>query len=217
ITSAAQADPNGIVHGNNTPSEVDQDQVAPVPVAIVDLVITKDVDNATPNNGDTLTYTLTVVNQGPSDATGIIIEDNLPIGVSYISHVASGGNVNTYTNGNWTIGSLSKGTSAFLTIDALVTAEGTIAGTSIVNTITNVTVNETDLTPGIDDPSAEIIISASDLVTTKVVDNAIPNEGDTVTYTITVLNNGPSVATGVSLTDNLPIGVTYVSHSTLEG
>ncbi|MGV6827759.1 MAG: DUF11 domain-containing protein, partial [Flavobacteriales bacterium] len=53
--------------------------------------------------------------------------------------------------------------------------------------------------------------TSTDLVTTKVVDNAAPAEGDTIVYTIEVTNNGPDDATGVSLTDSLPAGVTYVS------
>ena len=38
-------------------------------------------------------------------------------------------------------------------------------------------------------------------------------EGDDVTYTITVTNNGPDAATSVLLTDTLPSGVTFVSAS----
>ena len=38
-------------------------------------------------------------------------------------------------------------------------------------------------------------------------------EGDDVTYTITLTNNGPDAATGVLLTDTLPAGATFVSAS----
>ena len=37
--------------------------------------------------------------------------------------------------------------------------------------------------------------------------------GDTLTYTLTAINNGPGDATGVTLTDRLPTGVTFVSAS----
>ncbi|MBL4745869.1 MAG: DUF11 domain-containing protein, partial [Flavobacteriaceae bacterium] len=49
--------------------------------------------------------------------------------------------------------------------------------------------------------SVLIVECSTDLVTSKVVDNTSPNEGDTIVYTLSVLNNGPSDATGVSLTD----------------
>ena len=52
-----------------------------------------------------------------------------------------------------------------------------------------------------------------DLKTEKTVDNPSPSEGATIVYTLKVTNNGPSDATNVSLTDKLPTGVTYVSHT----
>ncbi|MEQ9285952.1 MAG: Ig-like domain-containing protein, partial [Cyclobacteriaceae bacterium] len=51
----------------------------------------------------------------------------------------------------------------------------------------------------------------SDLAIEKSVDNDTPAVGDDVVFTITVTNNGPSIATGVSATDQLPSGYTYVS------
>jgi uncharacterized repeat protein (TIGR01451 family) len=42
--------------------------------------------------------------------------------------------------------------------------------------------------------------------------NPVP-VGGAVTYTITVTNNGPSTATGVTMTDTLPVGVSFVSVS----
>jgi len=41
--------------------------------------------------------------------------------------------------------------------------------------------------------------------------------GSNLTYTILVKNNGPAVATGVTLTDTLPSSVTYVSATTTQG
>ncbi|NKQ41021.1 MAG: DUF11 domain-containing protein, partial [Sulfurovum sp.] len=49
----------------------------------------------------------------------------------------------------------------------------------------------------------------ANLVTEKTVDNSTPQEGDSVTFTITVKNHGASHATTVSLTDTLPAGITY--------
>ena len=52
----------------------------------------------------------------------------------------------------------------------------------------------------------------ADLALDKTVDDPTPSEGDTITYTVTLTNNGPDTATGVQVTDLLPAGVTYVSE-----
>ena len=57
-----------------------------------------------------------------------------------------------------------------------------------------------------------------DLSLTKTVDNANPSIGQTVIYQITVGNAaGLSTATGVTVTDLLPPGVTFVSASASQG
>ena len=220
ITSADQPDPNGIVHGNNTPGEIDQDDVTTTPISVSNLITTKNVDNATPNTGDIVTYTLTVVNNGPSIATNVSLTDNLPTGTSYVSHIATGGSVNTYSGGVWNIGTIDIGDSATLTINALVTAQGTAAQTPIVNTATAATGDQFDPTTIGDDLVEPITVTASELVTTKTVAAQFDgtfDEGDTVVYTITVENQGPSNATNVSLVDLLPAGLTFSNATVTSG
>ncbi|WP_428657071.1 SdrD B-like domain-containing protein [Runella sp.] len=52
---------------------------------------------------------------------------------------------------------------------------------------------------------------AADLSLAKIVSNKTPNQNDNVTYTISVKNDGPSVATNVEVTDTLKAGLQYVS------
>ncbi len=58
-------------------------------VRTADLVITKtdDVDPIAQN--ETLTYTVTVTNDGPEDAVDLLVTDTLPTGVTYVSSTAS--------------------------------------------------------------------------------------------------------------------------------
>jgi len=47
--------------------------------------------------------------------------------------------------------------------------------------------------------------------------NASPNLGEDVTFTVTVSNGGPDFATGISITDLLPAGLTFVSATPSQG
>jgi choice-of-anchor A domain-containing protein/uncharacterized repeat protein (TIGR01451 family) len=50
-----------------------------------DVTVTKSASTATPHGGDTITYTLTAKNLGTADATGVVITDALPAGLTYVS------------------------------------------------------------------------------------------------------------------------------------
>ena len=169
-----------------------------------DLVITKIVDNGTPDEGDTVTFTVTVTNNGPAQASNVSIDDALPAGLTAGTITPSQG---SYTAPTWTVGTLADGASATLTITADVDA-GT-AGSTITNTVTNVTLDQTDSNTSADDPSESITVgNSTDLFIGKTVDNGSPDEGDTVTFTVTVTNSGPAQATNVSIDDALPAGLT---------
>jgi len=180
-----------------------------------DLSLTKSVDNAEPNEGDTIVYTITLSNAGPSTGTGIQVTDALPASLTYVSD--NGGAAYNSGTGVWSVASLASGGSISLAITATINI-GT-AGSTITNTaeVTVAGQPDPDSTPNNNDPgeddqsSIALTVQSADLVVEKTVDNPTPNEGDTIVYTITLTNDGPSDATGVTLGDLLPVGVTYVS------
>ena len=92
------------------------------------------------------------------------------------------------------------------------------------NTITNITTAATGdqvdpSTVGDDLEEAVVIDNTTDLITVKTLasGDSNPDEGDTVTFDITVTNNGGAQATNVSLTDTLPTGITFTGSSTTPG
>lgn len=93
-----------------------------------DLAVSKSVNDTTPQEGSVITYTIGVVNQGPGNATGVVVSDALPVSVTLISSNTAQG---TYTNGLWSIGSIDSGKGVTLTVIGKV-AMGT-AGRSITN------------------------------------------------------------------------------------
>jgi uncharacterized repeat protein (TIGR01451 family) len=99
-----------------------------------DLAIQKSIDDATPDNGQTITYAITVTNNGPADASDVVVTDILPAGVSYVSDNSTTTETTYATStGHWTIGTLANGITKELHIVAQVTAEG---GQSVSNTAT---------------------------------------------------------------------------------
>ncbi|MFO0807782.1 MAG: SdrD B-like domain-containing protein [Gemmataceae bacterium] len=184
-----------------------------------DLSLTKAVDNATPNIGQTVTFTLTLTNSGPGDATGVTVTDVLPAGLAFVSASTATGSYSS-TTGIWTIGALANGATATLTLRATVTTPG--AKTNIAE-VTTSDQPDPDSTPGNnsttedDDDTATVTPQVADLSLTKTVDNATPILGSNVTFTITVRNAGPNGATNVAVRDVLPSGLTFVSATPSQG
>ena len=207
---------------NNTDTETTATQ------GTIDLVVTKSdsADPAAP--GNTLTYTILVQNSGPSDATLVTLNDNLPDGIQITSATSTVGTVTIPASAQDTtaannddltvnIGNLANGASATITVVA--TILGATRGT-LTNVATAATGNTalTDSNPANNSDTETTLLTPSiDLAVTKT-DSADPViAGNQLTYTIVVTNNGPSQATNVSLTDTLPTGVTFVSGTSTTG
>ena len=217
ISASDQFDPNSIPN-NGVESEDDQDSVTVVP-PVIDLELDKSIDIDRVVVGQQIRYTVVVNNQGPDDATGVVISDELPPGLNFVDSNATVGSYNL-TTGRWVLGNLPANSSETLTIDA------------IVNTVQTTTNNaeviladqfDSDSVPGNSNPneddydSATFVLAEADLSLTKKVDNAKPNVGENVSFTITVMNGGVDPATNVQILDPLPIGLEYVSSSALAG
>jgi uncharacterized repeat protein (TIGR01451 family) len=179
--------------------------------ASADLAIEKTVDNPTPNVGDSVTFTITLSNNGPDDSTGAEVTDLLPQGVTLQNAVASQGSYDA-ASGVWTLGPIANGSTATLALTVSVDQPGAITN---IATITGE--NENDPVQSNNESGAAINGQLADIEVLKTVDNAAPNVGDTVTFTITAHDNGPDDATGVAITDNVPAGLALVSATPSQG
>ncbi|HEY7428392.1 MAG TPA: isopeptide-forming domain-containing fimbrial protein, partial [Gemmataceae bacterium] len=108
ISHTDSVDPNA---SNNQASATETPQLA-------DLSVRKTVSNSRPNVGDTITYSVTVTNSGPNNATNVTLTDPLPAGLTFVS--SSAGAAYDSTTGLWTVGTLANGASTVLTITAIV-------------------------------------------------------------------------------------------------
>ncbi|MBX7104650.1 MAG: DUF11 domain-containing protein, partial [Gemmataceae bacterium] len=174
------------------------------------LRIEKSVNNSRPNVGDTISFTLSVTNNGPAGTTGVVVNDPMPTGLTFVSATGTG----SYNSGTgaWTIGNLANGAVATITINALVA--GPNASTNVA-TIASSSAPDPD--PTDNTASTPVTPQRSDLGIFKSIDDNTPNVGQIVTYAILVTNYGPDPATGIQVTDLLPAGTTFVSATTLSG
>ena len=113
---------------------------APLPVA--DVSITKSDSPDPVTAGDTLTYSLTITNNGPDKATGVNVTDTLPVGVTPVSATPSPGTCILGAVVTCDIGDLEPGANATITID--VTVDSAAACESILTNMAEVSSNEPD-------------------------------------------------------------------------
>jgi uncharacterized repeat protein (TIGR01451 family) len=126
-----------------------------------DLRIVKTINNSTPNTGSNVTFTLTASNLGPDPANNTVVNDLLPSGYTFVSATAQVGSYDSGT-GIWTLGSLSNGATATLTIVATVNASGSYANTATISSNSsdpNLVNNTSSVTPSpISCPSTSPVI-----------------------------------------------------------
>ncbi|MEP5615887.1 MAG: gliding motility-associated C-terminal domain-containing protein [Flavobacteriaceae bacterium] len=200
--------------------EDDQDEISVSPIPLVDVVVTKTADNLTPNVGDPIAFTVIVNNDGPSDATNVVVTDVLASGYELVSALPSGGTYDA-SNGSWTLGNLANGASENIVITANVLASGDYTNTA---ELTGLSETDIDSEPSNNDSTEDdqqtivpVPVMMSDLLLRKSVDILSPLVGEEVIFNISITNNGPSDVTGVEIIDLLPSGYTYVSNNRTAG
>ena len=190
---------------DNSPGGNEDQEVTGIDIA-ADLGIEKAGDPKTVVTGERLTYTLTVTNRGPSDATGVTVTDTLPVGVDYVS--SSPGGVCSESLGVVTcdVDALGAGSDTELTVVV-----------DVASWVTSALENEATVAGAEYDPVSENDSATLTTMITTVADLGIEKTGDPgtvagerLTYTLVVTNHGPSDATMVVVTDTLPEGVSYV-------
>ncbi len=161
----------------------DDDSLDMLQVGNVDLAVTKSVTPAVPAEGDIVTYTIGLTNNGPDSATGVVLTDTLPVDLTYSTSSATQGSYDS-ASGAWTVGDLALNGVATLTLITTVNS-GTL-GKTIVNSIDGLASNEQDSNPANDTASASIRVKSMRLIGRVTVQDsspAVPVSEATVTVT----------------------------------
>jgi uncharacterized repeat protein (TIGR01451 family) len=182
--------------------------------ALADLALTKSGPSSVVA-GTPITWTLSVANKGPSTASNVAITDTVPAGVTITSASMSGASCTTGVAGDptqptvCTFGSLSPGaTSSTMTVNATVNPRttGILQNDARVSSDTF----DNNASNNLANTETTVVVQSSLSVAIAATPNPV-TAGTPLSYPITVSNAGPSTATGVTLTDPLPSGVTFSS------
>ena len=171
-----------------------------------DLSVLKTVNNTNPNYMDIVNWTIIVKNNGPDVAHNVTVQDVIPQSLILLD-ASQGYNSKT---GMWEVESLGVGENVTFNLITRVATTGIITNDANVYGVEY----DYDLSNNRDD---EVIMvdPAADLSIIKSVNSSKVNFLDIVKWTLTITNNGPDNATGVTIVDVLPEGFTYI-NSTLE-
>jgi serine protease AprX len=175
-------------------------------VSMADLSVTMSGSPDPVPVGGQVVYSVQISNAGLVNATSVTLSFPLPPNTGYVSSTWAC----TYASGSYTcpVGA--------------VAANGQVGGTitlspDSVGTLTNtVTVTATQTDPDTSNNQATAVVSViygADLALTGTASPDPVMAGTELTYSLTVTNAGPAVATATTLTDVLPTGASFVSAS----
>ena len=223
ISAAWGQDPNGA-----SPASPALDlgtTVLPIPDIYIlkNTTLSNDVDgNGLVDPGDTLTYTLFVLNTGVAAADNVTVIDTPDIYTTYVASTTSTLNLGAIPDDvppstpfpidetGINIGTLVPNQSDTISYDRLIgdplpSPQQIILNTAQVTIDTGTTSSSSEITP-VTPPQFSIA------KTSDVTGSALP--GDIVEYTITIENTSALTQTGITVSDPLPAGTTYIAEST---
>ena len=205
--------------------------VNPVNTGKADLSIVKAVDKTDAKAGEYKTYTITVTNLGPDESTNVVITDNV-LDLSYVANSLrnvkgtspEGAAVCTPTGGKYmnvdvtcTFAKLKKGDQAVMTLEVL---PSQATATTKIRT-NKATVKSKDVEdPVSSNDSMTITGTVTPLVDVTAGKTVAPDSvhvGVPISYVISALNRGPSIASNVKLVDEMPANTSFLELTSVSG
>lgn len=168
--------------------------------------------------GGNMTYTLTVTNNGPSDAQNVVLTQSLPTGISYSSTTQSTGPTSSFgtdASGNVVINiaTLPVGSFAIYHVHAAVASDAPLGPAPSTLSVTSTTTDNNQANNSVTDTQSPITpladLNVAFVGSTKNSGQVV--QGQNYTFTFKVVNNGPSDAQNVSWNTAVPPGLSLVS------
>ncbi|MBR6023334.1 MAG: DUF11 domain-containing protein [Methanobrevibacter sp.] len=174
-----------------------------------DLEVIKLANQSAVNYKESVKWTLIVKNNGPSDATRVVVSESLPEGLTFISAQGDG----TYsTAGLWYVGDIASGQTKELTIITRFDRTGEF------NNVVVVKADQYDYNPSNDKAEKTVTAApAADLAITKMVEKVQYAVGDLISYRIELTNNGPDTARNINVTEIIDDSLEFESAFAASG
>ncbi|WP_040278955.1 T9SS C-terminal target domain-containing protein, partial [Psychroserpens damuponensis] len=134
-------DPDGITisdtsdDGDDNDGNTEDDPTETFTDSDFELSVTKELDIAEPVIGDEVIFTITVANDGFVTATGVVVEDILPSGYTFVSAITTQG-AYSEADGEWIVGQLNPGQAEILEIRVIVLGFGEYLNTATITEFT---------------------------------------------------------------------------------
>ncbi|MDJ0826439.1 MAG: autotransporter domain-containing protein [Rhodobacter sp.] len=204
------------VPGNNTAADTD---TLLMPSADISVTKTDGLTSATPGAG--LVYTIIAANAGPSDDPAVEVDDTFPpeLSCSYSSSESGGasGNSSSATPVAGISDTLSLPVGASVTYLATCTIDPTATGTLSNTASASPSVFDPDDGNNVATDADTRLAPEADISITKTDGATAARAGGSLTYSIVVSNAGPSVDTGVIVSDTFPPELSCTYSSTASG
>ena len=185
---------------SNDQAEASIDVTAP---ATADLALEKTVSPSSVVTGQSFEFLVTLTNNGPEDATDIVVLDEIPGGLECDVDAASGSY--NETTGEWSVAELADDASTTLTFTCTSDAEGTFT-----NTASRQSSSPDDPNPANDEAQATVTVGTlptADLALEKTVSPSTVVLGESFAFELLLTNLGPEDATDIVVVDEIPDGL----------
>jgi len=162
--------------------------------------------------GSLITYTGEITNVGGDEASDVVLVDNLPSGVTFVSSSQDAVYDAVSNKVTWNLGSIDPGVTVSGWLTVRISSD--LTDGSVLTNVFSVTGKDP-----LGNPLSEATATANTTVYTHPllsVQKTGPAQGyrgQSLTYTIQVSNIGETAAVNVTLRDSLPTGLTYESSN----
>ena len=185
------------------------------------LSVTKKADKTFADIGDTITYTLPIVNNGNIPTNSILLLDKIPSGTIFVENSLTQDDI--MIAGNPTLGvileNIDANTVSTVSFNILLTSIPSTNAVAELGNIHYTYIVDKTVTPNlIGNKSVSIdvfttTVCHADLISSKCITAPFADIGDTLTYNTFLTNTGTTITNGIIFIDTIPEGTNFIEGS----